>query len=380
MKKISMDINPKVDISEFRKLVGFISEYITAYALEGTTLTVEVSDEADATKIKEDIVKLSEGFISKSDVEREIFSNINEREYKQETKASIHHFDDGMVGLSDQALFLYRHFERTFASFAEHIEMPKKIEVAEKLYPVLLPIKSYKKTGYLNNSPQYAMFCCSACENLKILEGMKDIEGNEYMGILGQPEYALSPSACFHTYIEYENQVLPEKKIMTFTQSVFRNEGRFNFADFGRMRDYHVREIVFIGDQTFVLEVRKAILDMAIQLMIELDLAGNVTIASDPFIIPKMQKYKKVQVLDESKYEMHLNYDKKGQLSVASFNLHGTAFTYPFNIKVDGCEDTVTGCVGFGLERWVMAFLNQYGENINQWPDKLKEEYKNGRC
>lgn len=32
----------------------------------------------------------------------------------------------------------------------------------------------------------------------------------------------------------------------------------------------------------------------------------------------------------------------------------------------------MTGCVGFGLERWVIAFVSQYGVDPNNWPQKVK--------
>jgi len=280
-----------------------------------------------------------------------------------------------MIGLNEEAIFLYEYFEKKFESFA------LELNAVKKMYPVLLPVDSYKKTGYLNNSPQYAIFCCTAYENIHTLNKLNNSVGTEKVErLLKLPEYALSPSACFHTYIEYQNKILPAKNIFTFTQSVFRNEGRFNYTDVGRLKDYHVREIVIVGNQEYVSQIRRAILDKTIEFLKELDLCGEVIVASDPFIMPKMQKYKKMQLIEETKYEMRLNYNVDKKISVASFNLHGTAFTYPFNIKAEGCEGTVTGCVGYGLERWIIAFISQYGNEPDKWPNAVKEEYENGKC
>ena len=89
-----------------------------------------------------------------------------------------------------------------------------------------------------------------------------------------------------------------------------------------------------------------------------------------------MQKYKTIQLLDNSKYELRLNLSSDKQISTASFNLHGTAFTYPFNIGVSGVEEAVTGCVGFGLERWVIAFLCQFGTNPDNWPETVRKVWR----
>ena len=107
-------------------------------------------------------------------------------------------------------------------------------------------------------------------------------------------------------------------------------------------------------------------------------MCAKVCVAFDPFIIPKMQKFKKIQKSEELKYEIRLNCSNEHEISVASFNLHGSAFTSPFNIKIANIDNTVTGCIGFGLERWVIAFISQFGIDINNWPDEIKNAYKKG--
>ena len=94
---------------------------------------------------------------------------------------------------------------------------------------------------------------------------------------------------------------------------------------------------------------------------------------ADAFIMPKMIKYKKYQKMEKSKYEVRVSYDKDHTLAAASLNLHGTAFTSPFHIKVKGVDNPVSGCVGFGIERWILVFLAQYGTDSACWPDEVKK-------
>ncbi len=375
MKILEVNIDKSIDHDEFRKIVSFISEDITSYSMEEGKIILRLVNEADNVQIKNEVIRMASKFVSTSELNREVFVNKVERDYHSlyETKI-VHVFENGMISLQKEALFLYKYFENIFRNIAIFIDD----QCIEKSYPVILPINQYKKTGYLTNSPQYSMFCCSACENIQMLEQLDKYADSEAIEkYLNRPAYALSPSACFHTYLEYENQILDKNQTVTFTQSVFRNEGRFNYTDFGRLRDYHVREIVLLGNMEYVIEKRKKIVDQIITFIKEINLCGDISIASDPFIMPKMQKFKKIQVTEASKYEMHLNYEKEQKLSVASFNLHGTAFTHPFNIKIKECQEAVTGCVGFGLERWVLAFLKQYGVNVKNWPQKIKEVYYN---
>lgn len=198
----------------------------------------------------------------------------------------------------------------------------------------------------------------------------------EYYAFLVFANYLIvtTPSACFHTYIEYQNQTLDKNSVITFKQNVFRNEGRLNYKEKGRLMDYHVREIVFIGDEKFVEKQRLQLMKDSEVFMKEHQLEGDISLATDSFVLPKMQMYKTIQKIDKTKYEMHLNVEKDKNISVASFNLHGKAFTDPFNISVKD-TDTVTGCVGFGLQRWVIAFVCQYGWDEQNWPEKIKKAY-----
>lgn len=375
MKRIEIDFDDSMDIKEFCKLVGFLSEHILGYKVLGKTLILKIDDELDEKEVVSDIKELSRNYISNNNIEKTVYENkVNLKKYYDEI-SSIHYFDDGMFSLSRQALFLFEYFQKTFREFVNNEFSEKECDIVHKIYPVLLPVSAYKKTGYLKRTPQYTIFCCSACENIKTLKEIDKIDVSEYKSIVNNPNFTLSPSACFHVYEELKDKVLPNKTIVTFTQSVFRNEGRFNFKEFGRMRDYHVREVVFIGDENFVESSRERLIEATKRFVNELQLDAKITIASDPFILPQMQKFKKIQAIDRSKYELRLSYSSEEDMSVASFNLHGSAFTRPFNIKVKNV-DTVTGCIGFGLERFVLAFLSQYGENAKDWPAQVRKEYK----
>ena len=98
----------------------------------------------------------------------------------------------------------------------------------------------------------------------------------------------------------------------------------------------------------------------------------SVDTASDHFIMPDMQKYRKLQKASKIKYEVRLNISEKEKISVASFNLHGVSFSKRFNFKLSNHACTESGCIGFGIERWIIAFLNQYGTDIALWPDCIK--------
>ena len=368
---IEINIDADVDVDEFRKVVSFVSKDILSYQIVDNIMILEIKENSDKERIEFLLTTMSKKYkkiIHEEDVE---YFKKNERKYYTdviEDKQLFMVMGDGLLCLKDKAICLFRFFEHSFAKMAANMG------AIEKSYPVLLPVDEYIKTGYISRTPQYAIFCSDVHESIDELNDLsKAIEENRVSSYLNSPQLALSPSACFHTYIEMKNQELEENSIISFTQNVFRNEGRLNYDEIGRLRDYHVREVVFVGDEEFVCSSRKKFLNNIKEFVVNIGLEGKVQVSSDSFVLPKMQKYRKIQMIDNSKYELRLNINEKKDIAVGSFNLHGMAFTSAFNIRVRNCKNAVTGCVGFGIERWVLAFLCQYGKEEKNWPECVRK-------
>ena len=193
-------------------------------------------------------------------------------------------FENGIIGMNDIMVFLFDFFDNEFEDIA------LKNHAEKRIYPTLLPLNDFQKTGYLKTSPQYAIFCSDVKREMEILEGLEnDIIKNRLEKSLSKPQYALSPAACLHVYIEHKNKTLNEPKTYTFIQNVFRNEGSEEYNEVGRLRDYHVREIVFLGTHRDVVKKRKKILDLTVEFVEKLGMQYKTTVACDPFILPKVR-------------------------------------------------------------------------------------------
>ena len=82
------------------------------------------------------------------------------------------------------------------------------------------------------------------------------------------------------------------------------------------------------------------------------------------------------QRLQQAKKELQLRLPgEKQSLSVFSSNFHASTFGKAFNIMV-GERPATTGCIAWGLERWVYAIFSQFGFNVEEWPAKLREEFQ----
>lgn len=373
MSKIQIVPAENIDVNEFIKSICFVSPDIQNVVITEDGIEIEISDAGKTMELRAMLIEMMKKYTIPNKIQETYYENyLNDKIFYdigvQENEVIF--FGNGQIGFGEKGKFLFDFFDSKFS------EIAYELGAIEKLYPVLLPLDAYSMTGYVRKTPQYAIFCSTVKESLKELEQTDAaVHNKKIKEIIKEPRFALSPSACFHTYIEYKDKTLKDNTIVTFKQNVFRNEGRLNYNEIGRLCDYHVREIVMLGSNQFIIEIRDKIMQKSKELMSKLQLVGDISLASDSFVVPKMQMYRKIQHIDKSKYEMHLNISSDKSISTASYNLHGKAFTDPFNISVENCEDTATACVGFGLQRWILAFLSQYGFNEEYWPEEVKSEY-----
>lgn len=367
--EMKIKIDKRVDSEEFFKVIGFISEDIIDYDINDGVLHVKLKSGTDIEGIKKRILSHEKAYIRRLKAETLYSQNILQDYYDDKVLSrNFVDFGEGNVALKEKALLLYRFFDSNIKKIAY------KFGAKEKIYPALLSMETYNKTSYLKSSPQYAIYCSKPIEDISILSKTTEkYERDDLKAILHNPTYALSPSACFHVYQEYGGYSIDREEIITFNQNVFRNEGRFNFSKFGRLQGYHVREIVFLGNHQKVLELRHEIMENIWEFIKSIKMNAQIVSANDSFIVPEMQKMKKIQLVEKSKYELKANYSKEDALAIGSFNLHGRAFSIPFNITMPNSEFAESGCIGIGIERLVMVFLKQYGDRINNWPEILKK-------
>ncbi|MEM2849777.1 MAG: hypothetical protein QXI36_05850, partial [Candidatus Bathyarchaeia archaeon] len=59
-----------------------------------------------------------------------------------------------------------------------------------------------------------------------------------------------------------------------------------------------------------------------------------------------------------------------------AFSCHRDKYVKSFKIKEVKNRDVWTGCSGFGITRWVTAFLAQKGFNPDDWPADVKRRLK----
>jgi acyl carrier protein len=196
-------------------------------------------------------------------------------------------------------------------------------------------------------------------------------------------ESVTPPAVCYHVYGLLEAARLESTPLLqTGRGRCFRNEPDVD-PPLGRLRVFEMREIVALGSRTDVERFRRDMIDRVRDFVSELGLEGQIEQASDPFFLQDPGRRLMHQVLP-LKYELRLTLDDSGHTcAVASFNHHTDFFGRRFRIRQPSGATAHSGCVAFGLERWVLAFLAQHGIDEGAWPATVREscasEVEHGR-
>jgi hypothetical protein len=144
-----------------------------------------------------------------------------------------------------------------------------------------------------------------------------------------------------------------------------------------RLWDFTMREIVFAGPEDFVASQRQRCIELAVEMLDEWELSYDIRSATDPFFIEGFSTQAAFQSAFELKFEIRadLPYEADRTLAVGSFNLHQDFFGRALEIGLCGADGPAfTGCVGFGMERLVWAFLSQHGPEPDGWPVHLRRQ------
>lgn len=282
---------------------------------------------------------------------------------------------DGQVCIGEPLLGLMDRLDAGIKAIAT-----TRLGAREYRYPTLIPVRVLQECGYFDSFPHMLMFVTRLHNDVDTYRDFQ-AEYHDRGGIGAYAlaycqnlEYCLPPTMCYHTYHQLRGRRLgmdPNLVITTRGKS-FRYESKYH-RSLERLWDFTIREIVFLGSKEFVLDCRQKFMEAALTWMEELGLTGHCEVASDPFFCSPDTAAKIFnQKMLALKYELRLNVEPERTIAVASFNFHDQFFGERFKIQGGGDGWIRTGCVGFGLERFMYAFLCQYGLDQANWPQSLR--------
>lgn len=269
-------------------------------------------------------------------------------------------YANGHSALQGSTWRLFQNLDRLFLSWAGYWD------AAEYQFPATLPAHELNKIGYFKSFPQHLTLpVCLDADHDNLAEFAAgdplDAQGALRLGKCAPVKEVLTPAACYHFYVNFQDQVLDAPRYVTTRATCFRRES--HYTPLRRQWSFNMREIVCIGtadEVTRFLYMQRSVVE---EFFMSIGLPISWQGATDAFFNPAANPKYLAQKLDPVKTEMVYGPD----VAIGSVNFHRNYFGEAFRIARAG-EDAYSGCVAFGLERWVHAFLTHFGPDEKNWP------------
>ncbi len=248
-------------------------------------------------------------------------------------------------------------------------------------FPAMIDADTLHKCGYFDSHPNAVTFVGNVIEDFDAIEEFRRANSCSEGALLPQQDHihvdgmCLNPAACFPCYPTLTGKTFETGECYTWLGRVFRYESR-NINGLDRLYEFNVRELVFVGTEEYVRDCRAKALPIVEELASFMDIDCQVQTATDPFFATVSAAKKFWQAAQEVKNEIKIpalgNDGSVKMLACGSINLHGNFFGKRFAFNCANGEPAQTGCVGLGIERWVLAAFTQHGFEPQRWPEAVR--------
>ncbi|HYC52090.1 MAG TPA: hypothetical protein VEB19_13330 [Gemmatimonadaceae bacterium] len=245
---------------------------------------------------------------------------------------------DGTVRITGLAARLFHIFDYVFARWA------RELGADDVAAPPVIPAATLERAGFVSSFPQL------------LLRTTGDL--------------AYSPAACYHRYAALAGTTLTNSVVLGVHARCRRVEA--DPRPLERATEFTMREVVVLGTAQDVERVRHRLLRRVDRFVTALALDGAIEPASDPFFASESAGRALAQRAGALKHELRLSLEDGRRVAVASFNKHHDHFGRAFDIAFAG-QPAHSGCVAFGVDRWVLAFLTQHGFDERSWPSIIRD-------
>jgi seryl-tRNA synthetase len=223
------------------------------------------------------------------------------------------------------------------------------------LFPPLMRVEDLERFDYFRNFPHLPLLVSQLRP-----ERLSDVAKAGLPGGEAEAEdltpagWALPSAACYNIYLHLAGTDLEAARYVTTVATCFRNEERYD--GLRRLHGFTMREIVCIGTRDEVQDHLRAFKTRVTAYGEQLGLGLTVEAGSDPFYQPQSGRAVLQQLFPQKE---ELLYD--GTLAIASFNFHRNFFGERCRIRAADGQPAFSGCVAFGIERWLHALLARHG-------------------
>ncbi len=261
--------------------------------------------------------------------------------------------EDGLVTLCAETLDVLQRLDRLIVCRA------RELGAAAMQCPPLLRVAALERFDYFHNFPHLAHVVGQIDEQaLSSLAGhsgrLHEIPAAQVTSV----KYALPSSACFGVFCHHFDSTLASPRSVTVSATCFRQESGYKGLE--RLRAFTMREVVFIDTMELVRRQLEMWTTEVAQLAEIMDIPVSREIGADPFFDPRAGR-SKMQALFPVKHE----FVYRDSVAIASVNFHRNFFGERAAIRLADDRFAFSGCVAFGLERWLHAMLDRYSGDLS---------------
>lgn len=257
----------------------------------------------------------------------------------------------------------------------------KEFGAEAEVFPSTIKSETLQRCNHFTSFPEHMDFVAHLKQDLDVLSGFSASCRSQgwspslHEGKMNQHDFAICPSCCYHAYEGMAGWALDNPgRCITAILSCHRYEGA-NHKSLSRLRCFNMREVIWVGQPSWVIANRARAEVLMHEWAKDWELSCVFRASNDPFFTDDFAVKASFQRQQEAKRELRVDIPFDGNnISIFSSNFHAATFGNAFGITVGG-RSAVSGCVGWGCERWVFALLSQFGFEPGNWPRGLKRDF-----
>lgn len=231
----------------------------------------------------------------------------------------------------------------------------------------------FERSGYLQSFPHLAgsvhSFAGGERAHRQLLDAVQ--AGGDWSAALPHAGVVLTPAACYPVYPTLTGTLPAGGRVVDVMSYCYRHEPS---DDVARMQMFRMHEHIRAADPATVVRWRDIWLDRVAQVANSLELDARPENASDAFFgrggrllaVSQRDQGLKVEIVTP------IGSDER-PTAIMSINYHQDHFGHLFDIRTTDGQPAHTACVGFGLERMVLALYRRHGFNRASWSIRVRK-------
>lgn len=266
----------------------------------------------------------------------------------------------GLATIGPAALALRTALEQRFTGWAA------EVAATPMLYPPLMRVADLHKIDYFRNFPHLAILGSELAADA-VPRYTEPVEHTDSIpvGDLTEATYTLPSAACYNIYFDLAGQTLDsDAHRVTTVATCFRRETHYD--GLRRLLGFTMREIVCVGDREVVLEHLRSFKRKLTDYFTGIGLPVEVQAATDPFYESGGSRALMAQL-----FPVKEEFVFGGSLAIGSVNFHRNFFGERCDIRTPDGQPAFSGCVAFGVERWISALTTHFGVGPEELVDRV---------